>query len=255
MSQIHPALCEILGKPPIIFIRNQLILHRGGLVALLTQSKFPDWTRLEITFLSIFILFTSFLKIFILHAFIFPISPLPFPFSLFPWDVSLLLLPKRFPTPTDFLIVLWLSLVFLLEDGRVVHPKYFQGKTQNVFCICVQSFTHREKPSMSTPEKAASRAIAAHDPCLCLTEKAEQSIIAFFLSISSFTSLFECSMASQNSHFFMHFCTVGKPESWTGHVCKNVEDVDVWRSVGMANYLTFLYFSIWSTGFAHIPIK
>lgn len=36
---------------------------------------------------------------------------------------------------------------------------------------------------MGTSGKAASRAIAAHDLCLCLIEKGEQGIIAFFLSL------------------------------------------------------------------------
>lgn len=42
----------------------------------------------------------------------------------------------------------------------------------------VHSVTHRKKASVSTPGKAASSAIAKHDLCLRLTEKAEQRVIA-----------------------------------------------------------------------------
>lgn len=103
--------------------------------------------------------------------------PSPFPFS---HEVFLFCCyPSDFQQPLLF----WLQ-YFSWNDERVAHPKYFQGKTQYVYLICVQTVTHREKASMNTPGKAASRGIATHDLCLCLTEKAEQGIMAFFLSLS-----------------------------------------------------------------------
>jgi len=57
----------------------------------------------------------------------------------------------------------------------------------------VQSVTHWEKASVSTPGKTPSSAIAKHDLCLWLTEKAVKCIIP--LSFIYFTWLFECCMA------------------------------------------------------------
>lgn len=108
--------------------------------------------------------------------------------------------PNHFQWPLKF----W-SQYFSWSAERHVHLDYFQGQTQNVFFMHVQNVTHREEASVSTPGRAASSAIAKHDLCLWLTEKAVQCIIP--LSFTYFTWLFECFMAwfpdhnSQSYHF------------------------------------------------------
>lgn len=221
------------------------------MVAPLTQSELTNWTRLEITFLPIYILLTSFLKKRFLHTFNFPINPLPFPFFLFPWSVSLLLLPKWFPTATDFLIV-----VFLLEWWKSCSSKVFSE--QNPECLfdkCAKCHTQGKSiHEYSRKSCQQSNSYTWSLPVLDWESRAGKYCI-FPLSFTCFTWLIECFMASQNSRFFMDLYTVGKPEAWTGRVCKNLEDADVWRNVGMANYLTLMHFSTWSTGLTHILIK
>lgn len=175
--QVNPALCEVLRKRPTAFIRNQLILHRGRTGGTPHTIKTSELNQTRNHFSSRLYPLHLFLKSMLSPCLYFPHQSSSFPFS---HGVFLFCCyPSDFQRPLNF----WLQ-YFSWNDERVLHPKYFQDQTQNEYFIYVQGITHREKASMSTPGKAASRAMATHDLCLCLTKKAEQGIIASFLSFS-----------------------------------------------------------------------
>lgn len=216
----NPALAKSLGSFPWSSSGTSSSFTGAGLVVPLAQSKLPNWTRLQITFLPIFILFHLFLKNMLSPRLFFPPSILflpffPFPMTCFSFSAAQVISNSHWIS--DWCISLGMMKELFIQSIFRAKPRMF------FFYIYVQSVTHREKASMSTPGKAASRAIC--DLCLCLTEKAEQGITAFFLSLSHILLGFlSTSWPSKSLSFFMCLYTVGKPESWTGHVCKNLED-------------------------------